>query len=279
MCRARSTRGPCATRRRSGARCWTGRSCPAPAPADPALVGEDVETARFFPEVRLNYAEALLRPLPGVADDAVALTATHAGRPAERWTRAELPGGGGAHRHRARRDRAPDRGSGSCSSRPMRGTPLVAALAVAALGAALSTATPDMGTAALLGRFEQVEPTLLLVDRTGMATGGAEALVGCPARGPAPAGPRHAAAARGGGPGGAARRPRRRGRHAAPGGVAATPVRHPAVRDVLLGHHRRRPRHRARRRRHAARARQGAPAARRPAARRHAVLPHLHAPG
>src|SRR5688572_26520961 len=44
---------------------------------EPALVGDDVETARFFPGVRLNYAEALLRPLPGVDDDGAALTAVH----------------------------------------------------------------------------------------------------------------------------------------------------------------------------------------------------------
>ena len=37
---------------------------------------------------------------------------------------------------------------------------VVAALAAAALGAAVSTAASDMGAAALLGRFEQVEPVL-----------------------------------------------------------------------------------------------------------------------
>ena len=30
--------------------------------------GDDVESARFFPDVRLNYAEALLRPLPDAGD-------------------------------------------------------------------------------------------------------------------------------------------------------------------------------------------------------------------
>ena len=53
--------------------------------ADVVLTGDDVETARFFPDVRLNYAEALLRPLPGVDDDRTALTAVHADRPAEHY--------------------------------------------------------------------------------------------------------------------------------------------------------------------------------------------------
>ena len=30
--------------------------------AEPAIVGPEVETARFFPNVRLNHAEVLLRP-------------------------------------------------------------------------------------------------------------------------------------------------------------------------------------------------------------------------
>jgi acetoacetyl-CoA synthetase len=38
-------------------------------------------------------------------------------------------------------------------------------LATAALGAAVSTATPDMGPTALLGRLEQIEPAVLVVDR------------------------------------------------------------------------------------------------------------------
>ena len=50
--------------------------------AEIVCTSDDVETARFFPDVRLNYAENLLRPLPGVDDDAPALTSVHAdGRP------------------------------------------------------------------------------------------------------------------------------------------------------------------------------------------------------
>ena len=58
--------------------------------ADTVLIGDDVETARFFPDVRLNYAEAVLRRLPDLDDEALALVSLHADRPAERLTRREL---------------------------------------------------------------------------------------------------------------------------------------------------------------------------------------------
>jgi acetoacetyl-CoA synthetase len=133
-----------------------------------ALTEGDVETARFFPDVRLNYAEALLQALPGVDDDRVALTSVHAGRPAERWTRAEL-------RAEVQRTSAALAGIGLRAGERVvlvgsnSGRTAIVALAVAALGAPLATATPDMGAAALLGRFQQVEPALMVVDRTGMA--------------------------------------------------------------------------------------------------------------
>ena len=135
--------------------------------ADVVLTGDDVETARFFPDVRLNYAEALLRPLPGVDDDRVALTSVHADRPAERWSRAEL-------RAEVLRTAAALTGMGLRPGErmvviaPHTARTIVVALAGAAMGAAVSTAASDMGAAALLGRFEQVEPVLLLLDRTAM---------------------------------------------------------------------------------------------------------------
>jgi len=136
--------------------------------ADVVLSGGDVETARFFPDVQLNYAEALLRPLPGHDDDRPALTSVHAGRPAERFTRAQL-------RARVQQTAAALADAGLRAGErmiliaPNAAGAAIAVLAGAAVGAAVSTATPDMGAAALLGRFEQVEPVLLLLDRAGMA--------------------------------------------------------------------------------------------------------------
>jgi hypothetical protein len=144
---------------------WTG--LPWSGSADTVVTGTDVETARFFPDVALNYTESLLRPIDGADDDAPALTGVHADRPAETYSRREL------RVAVARGATALARLGLAAGDRVVAIAPnttgvAVAALSVAALGGTLSTATPDMGTAALLGRFEQVEPVLLLLDRTTM---------------------------------------------------------------------------------------------------------------
>ena len=114
--------------------------------ADVVLTGDDVETARFFPDVRLNYAEALLRPRPGVDDDRVALTSVHADRPAERWSRAEL-------RAEVLRTAAALTGMGLRPGErmvliaPHTARTIVVALAGAAMGAAVSTAPVYAGSA------------------------------------------------------------------------------------------------------------------------------------
>jgi acetoacetyl-CoA synthetase len=134
--------------------------------ADVVCVGDDVEGARFFPGVRLNYAENLLRPLPGVDDEAVALSAVHGDGGVEHLSRAAL-------RRRVRSTAGELAAAGvGVGDRvvviaPNNSGAVVTALALAALGAAVSTGMPDMGPTALLGRFEQVEPALLVVDRAG----------------------------------------------------------------------------------------------------------------
>ncbi|PRY49354.1 acetoacetyl-CoA synthetase [Geodermatophilus tzadiensis] len=141
---------------------WSG--LPWSGSADVVLTGTDVETARFFPDLRLNYAEALLRPVDGAGDDAPALTAVHADRPADRWTRGEL-------RDAVARTATALRGQGLAPGDRLvlvaanTGETAVVALAAAAVGAAVSTAAPDMGAASLLGRFAQVEPAVLVLDR------------------------------------------------------------------------------------------------------------------
>ena len=154
--------------------------------AETVCTGDDVRTARFFPDVRLNYAENLLRPLPGVDDDAPALTSLHAEAPAEQLTRAELRAAA-RRTSRALADAGVTAGSTVLAVGANNARVAVAALAVAGLGAALSTATPDMGVGTLLGRFGQVEAATALVDRTALAGGGpaadpalAELLAGLP---------------------------------------------------------------------------------------------------
>jgi acetoacetyl-CoA synthetase len=129
--------------------------------------GDDVRTARFFPDVRLNYAENLLRPVPGADDDAAALTSVHGDGSCERLTRREL-------REAVRRTSRALETAGVRAGDTVLAVAanhagvVVAGMAVAALGAALSTATPDMGVSTLLGRFGQVDATTALVDRSAL---------------------------------------------------------------------------------------------------------------
>jgi acetoacetyl-CoA synthetase len=133
---------------------------------------DHIERAQFFPGVRLNYTENLLRALPGVDDDAPALTSVHA-TPGnvERFSRRELRGA--VADVAAALDRlGVGAGTRVAVIAPNHARAVVVSLAVAAVGGALSTVTPDMGATALIGRLEQVEPVLLVVDRTQMGGGG-----------------------------------------------------------------------------------------------------------
>ncbi|MCZ2803711.1 acetoacetate--CoA ligase [Modestobacter sp. VKM Ac-2983] len=142
--------------------------------ADLVSTSDDVQTARFFPDVRLNYTENVLRRRPGVDDDAPALTSVHADGSAERLSREEL-------RTATRRaSRALARAGVAAGDTVLaiaanHARTAVAALAVSGLGAALSTATPDMGVSTLLGRFGQLDATTALIDRTALGGGGAAA--------------------------------------------------------------------------------------------------------
>lgn len=125
--------------------------------AAPAIAGDDIETARFFPNLRLNYAEALLRG----AAETTGLRSVRAGGQATILTRGEL---------RARVERLAG-GLTALGLKPGDGVAavlrndveaVVAALAVAACGGVLATAAPDMGAAMLAARLVDLEPRLLL---------------------------------------------------------------------------------------------------------------------
>ena len=134
--------------------------------AEVVCTSDDVADAEFFPDVRLNYAENLLRPLPSTSDASTALTSVHADGTVEHLTRAEL------------RERTRDTASALAAQGVRVGDRVVliavndsrttiAALAAMALGATVSTAMPDMGPAALLDRFGQVAPAVLVIERAG----------------------------------------------------------------------------------------------------------------
>ncbi|CAB3758845.1 Acetyl-coenzyme A synthetase [Paraburkholderia humisilvae] len=126
---------------------------------DPVCVGDVCEHATFFPNLELNFADNLLGTQLAPAS-APALTACHADGRRVRLTRGEL-------RERvARLACALERlgvKSGDRVAAVMRNDEqaIVTALSIAALGATLSTASPEMGSEALLDRFEQLSPRLL----------------------------------------------------------------------------------------------------------------------
>jgi acetoacetyl-CoA synthetase len=132
----------------------------------PACTGADPERAAFFPNLALSYVENLLA---AGDDDEPAVIARHEGRPTDVLSRARL----------RERVHALAAGLGELGLQPgdrvvavLRNDAeaVVAALATLAVGATLSTVAPDLGVPAVLDRFAQLDPVLLL---THLGTGGA----------------------------------------------------------------------------------------------------------
>ncbi|HEU5062446.1 MAG TPA: acetoacetate--CoA ligase [Solirubrobacterales bacterium] len=131
--------------------------------ADPACVGDRCETATFFPHLKLSYAENLLEPGSPEQDERIAVTGRHGDGSREEISRREL-------REKVRRLAAHlramgigegDRVAAIATNRPEA---MIGALAAATLGATFSSAAPEMGAPAILSRFEQLAPKLLMAD-------------------------------------------------------------------------------------------------------------------
>jgi len=126
---------------------------------DSVCEGDLCETARFFPNVRINFAEVLLAG----PDDAWVLTACHSHRPPERIRRAEL-------RRRVVRLGGALRELGVCPGDRVAAIArnsseaVVAALAVAAVGAVFSSGSPEMGPAAIISRLGPLRPKVLIAN-------------------------------------------------------------------------------------------------------------------
>jgi acetoacetyl-CoA synthetase len=126
----------------------------------PVCVGDECESAVFFPRLRLNYADALLNL--SVADaGAMAIAAWHADGTVTRLTRGELRDevARAATALRAWGLRPGDRVAGILRNDERA---VIAALAVAAVGATLASAAPDMGIDALRDRFVPIAPRFLI---------------------------------------------------------------------------------------------------------------------
>lgn len=124
---------------------------------EPVCDDDRCERATFFPRLSLSYAENLLRGDP----DRPALAAHHASRPPDRLTRGELRErvlGVAGHL----REIGIGPGDRVAAVAGNNAEAVIAALGCAAAGAAFSTAAPDMGAPAVLSRFEQLSPKVLM---------------------------------------------------------------------------------------------------------------------
>ncbi|MDQ2803819.1 MAG: GNAT family N-acetyltransferase [Pseudomonadota bacterium] len=120
-------------------------------------VGDVCATARFFPDLRLNYAEALLHRAARLP----AILSCHAGGRCERLTRGELQG------KVARLATAFARLGVKPGNRVVAITrnnaeAVIAALAAAAIGGVFSSCEPHLGASAILSCFAPLRPVVLL---------------------------------------------------------------------------------------------------------------------
>jgi acetoacetyl-CoA synthetase len=125
-----------------------------------ALADDSMPGAVWFPEVRLNYAEAMLR-LPGRADDDVVVIARSQTRDDVDLTAAGLRDL--VARVRAGLVRAGvGRGDRVAAYSPNIPETLAMLLATASLGAVFSSCAPEFGTQSVTDRWSQIEPKVLL---------------------------------------------------------------------------------------------------------------------
>lgn len=125
-----------------------------------ALADDTMPGAVWFPQVRLNYAEAMLA-MPGRADEDVAVISRSQTREEVRLTVAGLRDL--VARTRAGLQRA-GVGSGDrvAAYSPNIPETLAVLLASASLGAVFSSCAPEFGTQSVVDRLRQIEPTVLV---------------------------------------------------------------------------------------------------------------------
>lgn len=128
----------------------------------PVRTSESCEHAQFFPNLRLSYAENLLAG--AWADDAQgALIAYAPGRETVRLTRAQLRTRV-LRLGRRLRELGVTPGDRVVAMAGNNAELVIGALAATSIGATFSCGSPQMGVAALLSRFAQLEPRVLLAN-------------------------------------------------------------------------------------------------------------------
>ena len=122
------------------------------------LASREMPGARWFPDVRLSYAEHIFR---GRRDADVAILHASESRELGEWTWGDL------RRETARiraglKARGVGRGDRVCAYLPNIPETIAAFLATASLGAVWSSAAPEFGVQSVVDRFAQIEPKVLL---------------------------------------------------------------------------------------------------------------------
>lgn len=118
------------------------------------------ETATFFPRVRLNYAENVLSGR-NVPPDSIAVVSLRASQDRVVLTRQQLREQVEAMAH-SLRERGLSEGDHVVAIMRNDSEAVVAALAVAAVGASIASAAPEMGAEAIVERFGLLQPAMLL---------------------------------------------------------------------------------------------------------------------
>ncbi|OVZ60747.1 acetoacetate--CoA ligase [Pigmentiphaga sp. NML080357] len=123
----------------------------------PVLASREMPGARWFPDVRLNYAEHVFR---NASDERPALIARGESHPPRMVPWAELRRSAGAL---AATLRGLGVGPGDRVVSYMPNTPetVIAFLACASLGATWSSCSPEMGVSVVVDRFRQIEPKVM----------------------------------------------------------------------------------------------------------------------
>ena len=117
---------------------------------------ERMPGARWFPQVRLNFAQNLLR----YRDDRVAMVFRGEAGERKQWTYAELASQV-AELAACLRSWGVGRGDRVAGFMPNIGETVVAMLATTSLGAVWSSCSPDFGAQGVLDRFGQIQPKVL----------------------------------------------------------------------------------------------------------------------
>lgn len=137
---------------------WSG--IPVSGSPEPACTSRDVESARFFPNLRLSFTEVLLHG-DGAPDDAIAVVACHEHASARSVTRGELRARV-ARTARALQTMGVGAGSRVAGLTAHDDDTLVVALAAIGLGATWTACGPELAAEGALARLRVFDPEFLV---------------------------------------------------------------------------------------------------------------------